>query len=525
MLRQRIVGLTALMCMGGVTALNAQVEVRTEAQVTASDGDHTPLWLNANKYGLSSLETTNGYVRAGVFRPLQNDSAKRWAWGAGADVAVAANFTSMLVVQQAYGELRWLKGLLTVGSKEQPMELRNQELSSGPQTLGINARPVPSVRLSLPDYWDVPGTKGWLALKGHMAYGLQTDDRWQKDFTDKQSRYTEHTRLHTKAGYLRIGQEGRPLTVELGIEMGCQFGGTSYVYIGGTFYKDPDEPYELTKFENDNSLKAYWHAFVPGGHESKESDIVYKNEEGNHLGSYVLRVNYDQPTWGVSVYADHYYEDQSGMFFVDYDGYGSGDDWDVKKDSHYFLYDLRDIMLGTELRLKQCHWLNNVVVEYLYSKYQSGPINHDHTKSISDHISGMDNFYNHDMFTGWQHWGQVMGNPLYRSPLYNDNGYIMVKDNRMWAWHVGLSGDPVSNLHYRLLCSWQRGWGTYQIPFMDPQRNVSMLAEVNYRFADDSRLKGWSLRGALGYDHGGLLGDNVGLQVTVGKRMEMKDER
>lgn len=95
--------------MGGVTALNAQVEVRTEAQVTASDGDHTPLWLNANKYGLSSLETTNGYVRAGVFRPLQNDSAKRWAWGAGADVAVAANFTSMLVVQQAYGELRWLK--------------------------------------------------------------------------------------------------------------------------------------------------------------------------------------------------------------------------------------------------------------------------------------------------------------------------------------------------------------------------------------------------------------------------------
>ena len=235
------------------------------------------------------------------------------------------------------------------------------------------------------------------------------------------------------------------------------------------------------------------------------------------MGSYVARVNYDQPAWGVSVYADHYFEDQSGMFFLDYDGYGSGDEWDVKKDSHYFLYDLRDMMLGAELRLKQCRWVNSFVVEYLYSKYQSGPINHDHTMSISDHISGKDDFYNHDMFTGWQHWGQVMGNPLYRSPLYNDNGYILVMNNRMWAWHVGVSGDPTQGLHYRLLCSWQRGWGTYQIPLVNPQRNMSLLAEVSYSFGDTSPLKGWSLKGAVGYDHGGLLGDNSGVQLTVGK--------
>ena len=118
----------------------AQIEVLTEAQVTAASGDHNPLWLNANKYGLSSLDKTNGYVRAGAFRSIDNDSSRRWAWGAGLDLAVAGGFTSTFVVHQAYGELRWLKGLLTVGSKEQPMELKNQELSSGSQTLGINAR-------------------------------------------------------------------------------------------------------------------------------------------------------------------------------------------------------------------------------------------------------------------------------------------------------------------------------------------------------------------------------------------------
>ena len=33
------------------------------------DEGNTPLWLNANKYGLSSLEKNNGYLRASVIRP------------------------------------------------------------------------------------------------------------------------------------------------------------------------------------------------------------------------------------------------------------------------------------------------------------------------------------------------------------------------------------------------------------------------------------------------------------------------
>ena len=75
-----------------------------------------------------------------------------------------------------YGEIGWKKGLLTVGAKEQPMELRDQELSSGAQTLGINARPVPGVRIELKDYWDVPGLSHWLGFKGHIFYGKTTDD-------------------------------------------------------------------------------------------------------------------------------------------------------------------------------------------------------------------------------------------------------------------------------------------------------------------------------------------------------------
>ena len=494
-------------------AAGAQVDVRTEAVVSAMSGDYMPLWLNANKYGLSSVDCSSGYVRAGVFRSVDTDSASRWAWGASADVALATGFTSTLVVQQAYGEVRWLKGLLTVGSKEQPMQLMNQELSSGPQTLGINARPIPSVRLSLPDYWTFPYTNGWLSFKGHIAYGMQTDDGWQKDFTRQLTTYTEHVKIHTKAGYLRIGRDDRPFNVELGLEMACQYGGTSYMNsLDGSVIK------------NDDGLKAMIHALLPGGKETTDPG-TYRSAEGNHLGSWLFRANLDYDRWGLSVYGDHFFEDQSSMFLLDYDGYGTGAEWDVKKDSRYFLYDLKDMLLGAELRLKQVPWLSTIVLEYLYTKYQCGPIYHDHTKVLPDHLGGNDKYYNHDLLLGWQHWGQVMGNPLYRSPLYNNDSRIVCEDNRFWAWHLGFSGTPALGWHYRVLCSLQKGWGTYEAPFTDPQTNVSLMGEVRYAFPSSSALAGWTLKGAAGMDSGELLGNNFGLQITVGKALKVKSKK
>lgn len=96
---------------------------RVETQASFSK-DHTPLWLNANKYGLSSLEKANGYLRAAVERPLAMDSAHRWGIGYGVDLVAPLHYTSDVIVQQAFAEVRWLHGVLSVGSKEYPMELK-----------------------------------------------------------------------------------------------------------------------------------------------------------------------------------------------------------------------------------------------------------------------------------------------------------------------------------------------------------------------------------------------------------------
>ena len=143
-------------------------------------------------------------MRAAIGRRVDVDNDRRWGLGYGLDVAVPYNYTSNFVVQQAFVEGRWLKGKLMVGAKEIPMELKNNRLSSGAQTLGINARPVPQVRISLDDYWVIPYTKGWLQLKGHIAYGAMTDQKWQHEFTDKKTRYADNLLYHSKAGYLHI---------------------------------------------------------------------------------------------------------------------------------------------------------------------------------------------------------------------------------------------------------------------------------------------------------------------------------
>lgn len=387
------------------------------------------------------------------------------------------------------------------------MELKNQELSSGSQTFGINARPVPQVRLSLPDYWTIPYTRGWLALKGHLSYGKPTDTRWQKDFTGEKTRYVEDALLHTKAGYLRIGPKN--ITMELGLEMACQFGGSTHY---GTSKNNK-------VIKNKSDLKAFFDAFIPGGTDVGEAGETgaYENAGGNHVGSWVARLNIDQPSWNLGVYADHYFEDHSSMLFLDYDGYGSGENWNKKEKSRYFRYDLKDIMLGVELQLKRNAWLSNIVAEYIYTKYQSGPLYHDHTMNISTHISGRDNYYNHGRFGGWQHWGQVMGNPLYLSPLYNEDGQVLVKNNRFVAWHFGISGNPLSGLHYRLLATTQKGYGTYGELYSDPRDNFSFLAEGQYSFPTVSCFGGWSVKGAVGFDSGDIYGKQVGFQLTVAK--------
>lgn len=490
-------------------ALTDSLTYKIEAQATVGSGDNTPLWLNANKYGLSSLTPNNGYLRTALECPLTADSGRTWGLGYGVDMAGAYNSTSSFILQQAYIEGRFRKSTLLIGSKQLPMEMKNPELSTGSQVMGINARPVPQVRVSWPGYVDVPLTARWLQFKGHLAYGWFTDGSFQKDFADGRSRYTSGVLFHSKAGFLKLQKPDAPFSFEIGMEMGCQFGGHVYAPTGNG-YREVNV--------NAVTLRSFWRALVPAGNDGDDAnpDMPYQGAEGNHLGAWLLRLNYERPTWAVHLYGEHYFEDLSAMFQLDYDNYTTGSKWMEKHGHRFLLYDFKDMLAGVEVNLKQVTWLNSIVFEYMYTKYQSGPIYYDHTQYLPDHIGGRDGFQQHSRYNGWQHWGQVMGNPLYRSSLYNTNGNILVEDNRFWAIHGGIAGDPLPGLHYRLLATAQKGFGSYGAPYDDPKRTLSLLGEVGYHLPPNLD-PGWSVKCGIGYDHGALLGNNFGVQLTIAK--------
>ena len=468
------------------------LEGRVETQYSFSEGT-TPLWLNANKYGMSSLESHNAHVRMKAERKINNDTARQWGIGYAADLALADHFTSHLIVQQLFAKIRYRKTSITIGQKEEPYYLKPRDLSTGSQTLGINSRPMPGIRIALDDYSDF--LHGWMGVKGHFFYGIQTDGNFQKE--REAEKYTDNIIVHHKAGFLRFGKRDRPITVEAGLEMATQFGGTTYKADG-------------TKISYKKDFISFIKA-IYGGMSDEESGN-YHSSLGNIVGSLMLRVNYQQPSFSISAYADHLFEDNSQLIHLDYDGYGEGEEWDKKKENRMLLYPLRDILAGIELRLKHFNPLNHIVIEYINSRDQSGPIYHDHSMVIPDHIGGLDNYMNHGIYGSWSHWGQIIGNPLYRAPLY-DGHALKTTNNRFTAWHIGLAGNPTPSLSYRFLATWQKGWGTYDNPFTFMQRNFSMLAETECNL--NSIVKGISVRGAFALDRGSILGDNTGAQLSI----------
>ncbi len=87
-----------------------------ELNGAASTGEHTPFWLANNRFGLSSIKKTNGYLRASFFREERRD--KPFSWDFGVDLAVAGGYTSTFIIQQLYGAVHYRCLDLSIGSRE-----------------------------------------------------------------------------------------------------------------------------------------------------------------------------------------------------------------------------------------------------------------------------------------------------------------------------------------------------------------------------------------------------------------------
>lgn len=468
-----------------ITSIQAQnVNYSIEFTGAMSDGNYTPFWHLSNRQGLSSIDTKSAYMRAGVSgQHLIANNKLNIAWGA--DIITSYNHTSTFFIQQAFADIKYKKIQLSLGQKERWGNFKPHRLTSGSLTESGNARPIPQIRLEIPEYWDMFNTKGWFSLRGHIAYGWFSDGEWQKDFVAKGKQHTSDVRYHSKAGFVKIGNEGKfPLTFEGGLEMVAQFGGKTYNM----------EDEEGRNKKNPASLKDYWKAFIPSSGDDRYSGMDQANIAGNHLGSWHAALTWHSNDWNIRTYYEHTFEDHSQMFME----YGI---WTEQ-------------LVGIELELKEFKWIKNIIIEYFNLKNQSGPIYHDATNEIPDQISCEDDNYNHDWYTGWFNYGMTIGTPLVTSPIYNGDGTLKSKNNRVEAFHVGFEGDLHKDIAYRILLTSSNNWGTYKEPFTEIKESLSGLFEFTY---SPAKLKGWSATASFSFDNGDLYGNNNGGMISIRK--------
>ena len=468
--------------------LQAQYPIKYDvsAQAIAGGGEFTPYYMASNRHGIVSIEPNTGYLRGEVEKLTEQN--KRFSYGFGIDLVTAYRSNSTFWIQQLYAEIKYRCLLLTIGSKEYDGTMKNQHLSSGSLVWSGNARPVPEIRLSFPEFVAVPFTNGWLQLKADISYGFFTDNNYLKNnFNHPNSFVCTDALYHQKKIFFR-SKENQPFIATIGAELAAQFGGKRTIYIDGTPIYEKDEVTFLD----------FFNILIPGKGAKHTSVTDRAYYYGNHLGAWHAIFEYKfKNKSSVKGYFEWFFEDASGM--------GKLNGWDG--------------LWGLEYNSGKQNFLSGIVVEYLQTTNQSGPIHWNPNDAYWTQLTGVqatgaDDYYNNASYNGWAHYGMSAGSPMLKSPAYNKDGYLRFTDNRVRAVHIGLNGHFTSEWYYRILASYRKSWGTPFIPVVSPKNDTSAYLEVTYT---PEKWKGWTFCGAFSFDHGSLYGNNMAGSIGIRK--------
>ena len=474
---------------------NAYIDysVSTSGNV-AFNGINSPYYHVANRQGLSSVSPNSGYLRGLVTKRM--NSYKKFDYGAGIDLAGAFGFSSPFVIQQAYGELQFHCLDLMIGSKQYWGELKNPLLSSGGMVWSGNARPIPQVRLGIFNFTEFPWTKGWLQVRLDIAYGRFTDDKYLKNEFIKTPGWFRTTGVfyHHKNMFFR-SKESKRFIVTLGVEVSSQFRGDKYEYQ----YNHQTQQMEWGYYSYvPNRAKDYWRVFLPGKGDEYTDIGDQANIYGNFFGAYHFVLEYKFKNRSrLKTYFEWFFDDMSGVYRENgFDG-----------------------LWGIEYNFGKKGIVTDVVVEYLETINQSGPLHWipddcPHCQVRERPVGGADNYYNNYYYNAWAHWGMTAGTPLIVSPAYNRDGYLCITNNLVRALHIGVSGYFRPEWNYRLLTSYNRGWGTPLLPLPKAVYSTSVMVEVTY---SPYRCWGWSFLASYAFDVGTLYGNNSGVSLRIRK--------
>lgn len=472
--------IAAITTIFSATAEEFKMEYNTEVGIIAGSGTFTPFYMMNNQGGVVPSEPNSGYFRAGVTKNFDPD--KKITYSFGMELTGGVNTDANIYLQQAYFDLHLNSWSIFAGARDEYSMLWDNELTSGSMLWSGNSRPIPQVYIGLPEFTKVPGTNGWLLVRLGVSYGWYTDYNYQLDMRGENDMYTKGLLYHRKNLLFKFGKPNNPFYGIIGIDMAAQFGGVV------NSVKQQDGSYSSVDFPN--GIKEYFKVLVPLSGDESSPQIDQVNVSGNHLGIYILTAGYDNDKIDAKIYHEHYFDDHSGMIFKNkFDG-----------------------LWGISMRLKKSYGIEGVLFEVMNATNQSGPFLYDTNSIIPVQVSAGDNYYGHLLYNGWTQRGHTSGTPFITSPLYNNDGYLGFSNTLSRAFHFGVDGTIYDGVRYKLLLSYQNGWGTPYVPFTSKTNQFSSMIEISYK---SPIIRDWELGLSCGVDNGTLYGDNTAVGITA----------
>lgn len=471
--------LTHTSVAGAQDSLGTHITYDVTAETAVGTGDYTAFQLATNRHHALGTRSNTAYLRGAV--NIEHVFNKNWKLSGAVDAIGSLHADHKVYLQQCYVNLSWKSFFLEAGSREMPQVVRDNLLSSGSFVKGTNAKPIPQVHVGTNGFWTVPFTKKWVQINFDFGYGKFLDNHFhERQFNEgNNSRYTKGAYYHQKHLYIRSNPE-KPVFVMVGIEHAVQFGGTMYKYENG----------ELVAKKKPANLKAFWRAILPTGDSQYfENEAMEDWVYGNHVGVMTYQIGWNiNQNHQVQAYLDNPFEDGSGI--------RKGNGWDG----------LWGLQYTNKTTGRQ--YVRGAVFEYFQSTNQSGPIHWDGgdypepiRSQIKDKVTGVDEYYNHSFYDGYAYYGMTPGNALIPSPIYNKDGYLAYRDNRIKAWHLGVNGEITDRLSYLVKGSYREGWGTYYTPLQPKHHSFDAMFQGTYQ------LGPWQFSAAYAFDKGNIYGD------------------
>lgn len=422
-----------------------------------------PLWLRANQNGAVPNNGPFLLGQAGLYQTYHKHNPRTFQWSAGMQVVAHTGKSSDLFFSDLYVAGKAGPFEIAIGQRKEFTSLSDSLLTSGSVAMSQNFRPYPKIQLSTPWFTNLIPGRDFIAFKFSYSDGLLGRAAIQYGAVNE----VPEAFLHQKTLYLRLGGSAQKLNLYAGFNHQAMWGGEAKIWGGGL-----------------KTWEAYKYVVI--------GKPWFGSRVGNHFGTIDLAGEWKGSNWQLFAYRQNIYEDGS-------------------------LIELSNIVDGLNgFRIKRAKkvssatlfTVNTILVEYLYTKSQGGPI-----FDFNAGIFGADNYFNHYVYRdGWSYRGHSLGTPLI-GPKASNRAELpslessFTNNNRISAVHLGIEA-AWKEMAFTAKGTFSNNFGIYRTPFSPPVKQVSLFIHAERPV---SLMKGSMVTMSIATDIGRLYPNSTAL--------------